>query len=63
MNFRLHHGRVPSKDGKQPKYRWVLLSVDGSEWIASTENEEEAIPAFLRLIELGEASVIVEVRP
>jgi len=52
---------VPSSDGRQPKYRWVLLSADGSDWLSSTENEEEAIPAYARMIELGAASEVVEV--
>lgn len=55
--------RVPSSDARQPTYRWALLNVERTDWIASTENETEGLPAFRRLIELGEASEIVEVRP
>ena len=62
QNMRLHYGPVPSKDGRQPKYRWVLLSADRTDWLASTDNEQEGLPAFARLVELGEASEIVEVR-
>lgn len=51
---------IPSSDAQRPKYRWVLLSVDGADWIASTSNEVEGLPAFRRMVELGEASRIVD---
>lgn len=62
MNFRLVHS-VPSSNAAQPRYRWVLLNSERTDWLASTANEEEGLPAFQRMIELGEASEIVEVKP
>lgn len=60
MSYRLVRS-VPSADAKQPKYPLVLLNADGSDWLASTANVEEAVPAFERMIAMGEASEIVEV--
>lgn len=58
---RVRREDVPSADERRPKYRWVLISRDKTDWIASTENSEEGLPAFERMIQLGEASEIVEV--
>ena len=52
---------IPSSDGKLPEYRFVLLSEDGRDWQASTENRWEGLPAFRRLVELKCATEIVEV--
>lgn len=61
-NYRLVHvWDIPSKDGKLPKYPFVLLSVDRTNWEASTANETEGLPAFERMVSSGDAAEIVYV--
>lgn len=72
MNYIEHHvsleelrsvRQVPSSDGTQPRYRFVLLNLERTDWLASTENLEEGIPAFRRMLELEAASEIVRCEP
>lgn len=52
---------LPTSDGFRPKYRYALLSVDGRDWTAATENIVDGIDAFEHVVRLGDASEIVEV--
>lgn len=55
---RISRSEVPSRDGKTPKYPYVLL--DGDDWLAST-GSEEGLREFETFVSRGYATEIVYV--